>query len=167
MTLGSLGRCVRPFHNCSTLCHHHAGHPSLPWPTFQRRIAAHNAHLEEDRRIELRAGLNLGDVMVDDGDIYGDGVNIAARLESIAEPGGLCVSGPAFDHLKSNVPVGYEYLGERAVKNISQPVRVYKVRLEPEAAGTLIGGPRRVAWRRGSAWAAVAAVVVVTALANR
>jgi len=106
---------------------------------IQRELAKRNADLPTDRRMEYRIGINLGDVMVDGESIYGDGVNIAARLESLADAGGICISGTAFDQVRNKLELGYEYLGEQPVKNIALPVRVYKVLMEPEAAGKLIG----------------------------
>src|SRR5512139_2527672 len=82
---------------------------------IQRELANRNADLPTDRRMEYRIGINLGDVMVDGESIYGDGVNIAARLESLAEAGGICISGTAFDHVRNKLNLGYEYLGEQAV----------------------------------------------------
>ncbi len=115
----------------------------------QRDLAARNAALADENRLQFRIGLNLGEVIVDRGDIYGDGVNIAARLEGLAEPGGICISGRFYQQIENKLDVGYEYLGERDVKNIKKPVRVYHVLLEPEAAGTVLGEPRRAAqsWR--------------------
>lgn len=97
--------------------------------SVQSEMKAREADVPEDRRIRYRVAVNLGDVIFDDEehDVYGDGVNIAARLEALAEPGGVVVSGTAYDHLKANVEVGYEDLGEQQVKNISTPVRVYRV----------------------------------------
>jgi len=106
---------------------------------IQRELAKRNAGLPADRRMEYRIGINLGDVMVDGEAIYGDGVNIAARLESLADAGGICISGSAFDQVRNKLELGYEYLGEQSVKNIVLPVRVYKVLMEPEAAGKVIG----------------------------
>jgi len=106
---------------------------------IQRELAKRNAELIPDRRMEYRIGINLGDVMVDGDSIYGDGVNIAARLESLSEAGGICISGTAFDHVKNKVTLGYKYLGEQTVKNISEPVRVYRVLMEPEEAGKVLG----------------------------
>ena len=94
---------------------------------IQRAMNRRNTDVADDRRIEFRIGINLGDIIVDDEDIYGDGVNVAARLEELAEPGEVCISGTAYDQLKSKVDVGYEYLGERQVKNISEPVRIYRM----------------------------------------
>jgi adenylate cyclase len=97
----------------------------------QKEIQARNQELPETRRMQFRIGINLGDVIEEAGRIYGDGVNIAARLESLAEPGGVCVSKTAFDQIETKLPLGYEYLGEQTVKNIAKPVGAYKVLMEP------------------------------------
>jgi len=97
----------------------------------QKEIDARNTELPENRRMQFRIGINLGDVIQEEGRIYGDGVNIAARLEGLAEPGGICISKTAFDYIESKLPYGYEFLGEQTVKNISKPVRAYRVTLEP------------------------------------
>jgi adenylate cyclase len=97
----------------------------------QKEFHAHNAELPENRRMLFRIGVNLGDVIEEGDRIYGDGVNIAARLESLAEPGGICVSKTAFDQIETKLPMGYEYLGEQPVKNIAKPVGAYKVLMEP------------------------------------
>jgi adenylate cyclase len=97
---------------------------------IQRELAKRNADLPPDRRMEYRIGINLGDVMVDGEAIYGDGVNIAARMESLAEGGGICISGTVYDHIENKLPFGYEYLGEQTVKNIAKPVRVYRILME-------------------------------------
>ena len=94
---------------------------------LQEGMAAANRELPEDRHIVLRIGVNLGDVMLEGGDRYGEGVNIAARLESLAEPGGILVSGTTYDHVQSKVKVGFEDLGAQSLKNIAQPVQVYRV----------------------------------------
>jgi adenylate cyclase len=106
---------------------------------IQDELRIRNAELPEDRRMEFRIGVNLGDVIHQEERIYGDGVNVAARVESLAEAGGICVSGTVFDHIEDKLPLGYEYLGERSVKNITKPVRVYKVLMEPDAVGKVIG----------------------------
>ena len=106
---------------------------------IQRELAKRNADLPTVRRMEYRIGINLGDVMVDGESIYGDGVNIAARMESLADGGGICISGTAFDQVRNKLELGYEYLGEQTVKNITLPVRVYKVLMEPESTGKVIG----------------------------
>ncbi len=100
----------------------------------QRSVEERNAGVPEDRRMRFRIGINLGDIMVEGGNLLGDGVNIAARLEALAEPGGICISGAVFDLVKNRIEHGYEDLGERHVKNIAEPVRVYRVRIEPSAA---------------------------------
>ena len=100
---------------------------------IQRELKARNQALPDERRMEFRVGLNLGDVMVDDGDLYGEGVNIAARLQSLADPGGVCISGTVYDQVKNKLTLGYDFLGERSVKNIAEQVPVYRVLLEPGA----------------------------------
>jgi adenylate cyclase len=105
---------------------------------IQKELKARNADLPENRSMEFRIGVNLGDVIEDGEQILGDGVNIAARLESLSEAGGVCISGTAFDQVRNKLEIGYDYLGEQTVKNIALPVRVYKVLMEPEAAGKII-----------------------------
>jgi adenylate cyclase len=122
----------------------------------QKEIGERNADLPENRRMLFRIGVNLGDIVEEDDRIYGDGVNIAARLEGLAEGGGICISGTAYDHLKNKLELGYEYLGEHSVKNIAAPVRVYKVLMEPEAVGKIIGEKRKT-----KRWMALAAAVVI------
>ncbi len=98
---------------------------------IQRRMRERNAGVPEDRRIEFRIGINLGDIIFDDNDIYGDGVNVAARIESIARPGGVAVSGTVRDHIGKNLDLVFEDMGEQVLKNIDRPVRVYNVDLFP------------------------------------
>ena len=104
---------------------------------LQQGMAKENRGLADDRHIVLRIGINLGDVIVEGGDIYGDGVNIAARLEGIAEPGGILVSGSAYDQVKGKVDTGFEDLGSRSLKNIGETVRVYQSRPSREAAAAM------------------------------
>jgi len=94
---------------------------------LQKDMTAANRGTPDDRHVVLRIGINLGDVMVEGGDLYGDGVNVAARLEALAEPGGVLVSATTYDHLKSKVEVGFEDIGVQTLKNITEPVRVYRV----------------------------------------
>ena len=96
----------------------------------QKELKARNDELPENRRMQFRIGINLGDVIQEDNRIYGDGVNIAARLEGLAEPGGICISKTAFDHIENKLPYGYDYLGDQTVKNIAKPVGAYRVMLE-------------------------------------
>jgi adenylate cyclase len=105
----------------------------------QKELQARNAELPEDRRMEFRIGINLGDVIEEEDRIYGDGVNITARLEALADPGGICVSKTAFDQIETKLPLGYEYLGEQPVKNIPKPVGAYRVLMERRQR-ILIGG---------------------------
>jgi adenylate cyclase len=95
----------------------------------QRAMAERNTRVREDKRIEFRIGINLGDIILDDDDIYGDGVNIAARLEALAEPGGICVSRVVHDQVRDKLDLAFEDLGEQQVKNIARPVHVWRLRL--------------------------------------
>jgi len=97
----------------------------------QRGLSERNAGIPPEKRIEFRIGINLGDVIVEEHDIFGDGVNVAARLEGLAEPGGVIVSNTVHDHVRDRLPLGFEDLGEQQVKNIARPVRVYRVRENP------------------------------------
>jgi len=129
---------------------------------IQRELAERNQELPDTRRMDFRIGVNLGDVLVQDGDIYGDGVNVAARLESLAEPGGICISGNVQDQVKARLPLHFEYMGEQQVKNIADPVRAYRVLTKPgDAAHRVIGAKRKLAtqWRRAVLAAAMLVVV--------
>jgi adenylate cyclase len=133
---------------------------------IQKELKTRNTELPENRRMDFRIGVNLGDVIEDGEQILGDGVNIAARLESLSEAGGICISGTAYDHVENKLSLGYEYLGEQAVKNIAKPVRVYRVLMEPEAAGKVIGEkkakPRQ--WQRVALGLIVAVIVIIAAV---
>jgi adenylate cyclase len=100
---------------------------------IQQVLRAKNALLPEAHRMDFRIGINLGDVIEEGEQIYGDGVNIAARVEGLAEAGGICISGSAFEQIENKLPLRYEYLGEHEVKNIAKPVRVYRAQIESEA----------------------------------
>jgi len=134
--------------------------------SVQKEFQARNAELPEDRRMEFRIGINLGDVIEEGDRIYGDGVNIAARLEALADPGGICISRTAFDHIESKLPLGYEFLGDQTVKNIAKPVGAYRVLMEPRVTVAGTREEKRVGLRRWQ-WAALAmvAVLVVSAAA--
>src|SRR5438067_12314985 len=103
---------------------------------IQRQMAERNIAIPAERRIEFRIGLNVGDIIIDDKDIYGDGVNIAARLQALAEPGGICVSRIVRDEVRDKLDFSFEDMGEQQVKNIARPVTTHRVRLEtqPDAA---------------------------------
>jgi class 3 adenylate cyclase/TolB-like protein/Tfp pilus assembly protein PilF len=105
----------------------------------QKEIKARNDNLSENRRMHFRIGINLGDVIQKEKRIYGDGVNIAARIESLADGGGICITGTVYDQVKNKLKLGYEYQGVHSLKNIEEPVRLYRVLMEPGAAGKLIG----------------------------
>ncbi len=107
---------------------------------IQTTLRMENADLPQNRRMEFRIGINLGDVVVDGERIYGDGVNIAARMEALAEGGGICVSGTVFDHIKGKVSVNFEDLGLQQVKNIAESIRAYRVVL---GSGTVSAGPQQ------------------------
>ena len=106
---------------------------------LQRAMAEPNAAVPEDKRIAFRVGVNLGDIIVEEGDIHGDGVNIAARLESIAEPGGICISEDAFRQVRGKVEAGFADIGEQQLKNIARPVRAYRVITSPRPATVQVG----------------------------
>ncbi len=93
----------------------------------QEEISSRNAELADDRKMMFRIGINVGDVMVRDGDLFGDGVNVAARLEGLAEPGGVCISGSVFEQIKHKLSLGIDDMGRQEVKNIPEPIRVYRV----------------------------------------
>ncbi|RJR31909.1 MAG: adenylate/guanylate cyclase domain-containing response regulator [Desulfobacteraceae bacterium] len=95
---------------------------------IQETLNSRNAALPDLRKMHFRIGINLGDVVVDQQRIYGDGVNVAARIEKIADPGGICISGTVFDQIENKVPFAFEFMGERELKNIAKPVRVYRLK---------------------------------------
>jgi adenylate cyclase len=135
----------------------------------QKEVQARNADLPETRKMRFRIGINLGDVIEEQERLYGDGVNIAARLEALAEPGGICVSKTAFDHIESKLPLGYQFLGEQTVKNIAKPVGAYRVLMETRVIGA--EGEKKEAkgipfWRRTPVLAGgiVVLLVVISAL---
>jgi len=105
----------------------------------QRELAQQNRNVPPERQLQFRIGVNLGEVIVDRNDIYGDGVNVAARLETLAEPGGICVSGSVHEQVAGKVDLAFEDLGEQSVKNISRPVRAYRVRFDGENAAPARG----------------------------
>jgi adenylate cyclase len=96
---------------------------------MQNELNSRNAYVPEENRVQFRAGVNLGDVIEDRGDIYGDGVNVAARLESLSEPGGICVSESVRTAIGNRLSLDYEFMGEQPVKNIAEPVRMYRIRM--------------------------------------
>ena len=105
---------------------------------IQKKLETENGKLPANRRMDFRIGINLGDVLHKEDRIYGDGVNVAARIESLADPGGVCISRGVFDQVKKKVRQGFEYMGEHTVKNISEPVRIYRILFRPEFEGKVI-----------------------------
>jgi TolB-like protein/class 3 adenylate cyclase/Tfp pilus assembly protein PilF len=126
---------------------------------IQQELAARNSELPKDRRLEFRIGINLGDVMVEGDDLFGDGVNVAARLQSLAEPGGIYVSGAIYDQIRGKLPFGADFLGEQTVKNIAEPIRVYRLRSDRATLRRRV--PRR--WRTRMAIAAGCGLLVSAA----
>jgi adenylate cyclase len=131
---------------------------------IQWELAERNADLPENRKMEFRIGVNLGDVVTEGERIYGDGVNIAARMEGLADAGGVCLSGTVYDAIGKRIGLEYEYLGEQEVKNISKPVRAYRVVMEQEGAGIGPGvkKPKSRIWRK----VAITLGVIVVLLAG-
>lgn len=127
---------------------------------IQRSMPDRESEIDEDHKIVYRIGINLGDVIVEQGDLYGDGVNIAARLEQLADEGGICISGTTYDHLKSQVAAGYQPLGEVQVKNISRPVRAYKVLIDPEQMGKTASEQRPHQFQMTAKFAGIIAFVL-------
>ena len=131
---------------------------------IQRELAERNAELPENRRMQFRIGINLGDVVEEDGRLYGDGVNVAARMEGLAEGGGICISGKVYEEVKNKLGLEYEYLGEQEVKNITGPVPAYRVLSYPGAAAHRVVKAKKAVgktWRNISL--ALAAILVVGA----
>ncbi|MCW3993812.1 MAG: hypothetical protein NWE85_04520 [Candidatus Bathyarchaeota archaeon] len=131
--------------------------------SVQKEIQARNTELPETRRMQFRIGINLGDVIEEGERIYGDGVNIAARLEALADPGGICISKTTFDHIESKLPLGYEYIGEQSVKNISKPVSAYKVLMDPRVitSGEIEKKRLMPPWSKKSAIAVGIAIIII------
>ena len=130
---------------------------------IQKEIQSRNTELPETRKMQFRIGINLGDVIEEGERIYGDGVNIAARLEALADPGGICISKTAFDHIESKLPLGYEYIGEQLVKNISKPVSAYKVLMDPRVTTSSEIEKKKVMppWSKKSAIAVGISIIII------
>src|SRR5262245_16977734 len=129
---------------------------------LQRSMAERNASLVEHQRIDVRIGINLGDVIIDGADRYGDGVNIAARLQALASPGGVCVSRTVYDHVRQKLALTFQHLGDHQVKNIAQPIAVYTLRFD-EVPTAPVREPTPVRAHRWK-WP-LAALAVITAAA--
>ena len=127
---------------------------------IQRGMAERNAEVEAERRIQFRIGINVGDIISDGNDIYGDGVNVAARLENLAEPGGVYISGMAYDQVRDKLDFGFEDKGEQTVKNMARPIRVFRVGKERTPPQTVSTNSARALWR----WKIPAAVLLTIAI---
>jgi len=132
---------------------------------IQRELAERNAALPDNRKMQFRIGVNLGDVIDEDGRIYGDGVNIAARVESLAEAGGICISGRAHDQVENKLGLEYEDLGKHEVKNISRPIQVYRVLSYPGAAAHRVVQAKESLGRKWRKIGLSAAAIVIVAVA--
>src|ERR1700690_2940750 len=135
---------------------------------FQEAARSRNLLQPRERQLRYRIGINLGDVMVRGNDLLGDGVNVAARLEGIAEPGGICVSGTVWDHINGKLSIGYVDIGEQSVKNIPRPVRAYHLRVDGSVGDAIeaaqpAGRKPRSAGQPLAALIAVGAAIVVIA----
>jgi len=134
----------------------------------QQGVASRNANVAEDKRLVFRVGINVGDIISEDGDIFGDGVNVAARLESLGKPGGLCISRAVRDQVRDKLPVTFEDFGEQQVKNIARPVRAFG--LAPEAIATipeLAPQARRASSGRAHLWITAGFIAVLIAGGRR
>jgi adenylate cyclase len=131
---------------------------------MQRAMAEHNAAIPADRRLEFRIGINLGDIIAEDNDIYGDGVNVAARLEALAEPAGICISHTVRDQIRDKLPYAFDDRGEQQVKNIARPVQVYGMTPDTVVATDLVAPPTGRAAHRGGGGRTIAAAVLVLAV---
>jgi TolB-like protein/class 3 adenylate cyclase/cytoskeletal protein CcmA (bactofilin family) len=129
----------------------------------QKEFQSRNAELAENRRMLFRIGINLGDVIEEGDSIFGDGVNIAARLEALADPGGICISKTAFDHIESKLPLGYEYIGEQLVKNIERPVSAYKVLMDPRiiTAGEIAKKREMLPWSKKTTLGLGVSIIII------
>ena len=133
---------------------------------IQEVIRAKNAELPDDRKMEFRIGINLGDVIQEGERIYGDGVNIAARVEGLADPGGICISGSAYEQIESKSALGYDYIGEHTVKNIVRPIRVYRVPTGPEKLQQVTEEKKPApSWQRAAIAVVIALLVVAGGVA--
>ncbi|MFQ5936614.1 MAG: adenylate/guanylate cyclase domain-containing protein, partial [Acidiferrobacterales bacterium] len=127
----------------------------------QQDLERRNQDLPEERKVQFRIGVNLGEVIVDRDEIYGDGVNVAARLESLAEPGGICISEAVRSAVGKKLPLDYEFMGEQQVKNIAEPVKAYSAQLRPGATLPAPRAKRRRPMRHVVVASAVAAVLII------
>jgi class 3 adenylate cyclase len=136
---------------------------------IQEELKVQNAELDEKIRMHFRIGINLGDVMIEDENLFGDGVNVAARLEGLAEPGGICISGSAYEQVRDRLEADFEDIGDQSVKNIDRPVRAYRVKTDqvmvPTAGTADISGRGEKGWRAPAFGALVLVAIAAGSLA--
>ncbi len=132
---------------------------------IQHTMGERSSEVPEDKRITFRIGINIGDIVVEGDDIYGDGVNVAARLEGLADPGSICVARNVYNQVKDKLDLTFEHLGEKEVKNIAEPVTVYRVVLDDKAAALVTPVVQVAAKRERRWWPAATAAVAVLVLA--
>jgi len=132
---------------------------------IQEELRIRNADLPESRKMQFRIGINLGDVIEEGGRIYGDGINVAARVEGLAEGGGICISGSVYDSIRNKLSMTYDFLGEHTVKNIKEPIRVYRIRMEPEIPTKIVKEKKSgmITWQRVAL--SVVAIIILGAMA--
>ena len=128
---------------------------------IQRTKAERTAGMSADRRMDFRIGIDLGDVIVEGDDIHGDGVNIADRLQRLAEPGGIAISGTTYDHVRGKLDVAFDFRGEQRVKNVAEPVRIYRVVIDHRDATSVTGRVRHVLTSRRARFLGLALLVVI------
>jgi len=135
---------------------------------IQKVLKEKNAELLDEKRLKFRIGINIGDVVQDGDSLYGEGVNIAARIEGLADPGGICISRGAYDHLKNKLKLGYEFIGEHSVKNIKDPVRVYKVLMDSKDAGKRVKSNLKTSSKRYKIfkWIKITALIILILFAG-
>lgn len=133
----------------------------------QEEISSRNAELANDRKMMFRIGINVGDVMVRDGDLFGDGVNVAARLEGLAEAGGVCISGSVFEQIKHKLSLGFEDMGQQEVKNIAEPISAYRLVPAQVSVATIAAAKssRMKHWRIPAMATAVVLIIAAGGLA--
>ncbi len=130
--------------------------------SIQEELRTRNAEMPEDRQICLRIGINIGDVMIEGEDLFGDGVNVAARLEGLAQPGGVCISASTFEQVKNKLSIGFEDMGPQQVKNIPHPVGAFQIMSGP--VSVLIGGDEEMAKKMAGGWTKPAVVALILLL---